>query len=327
MNTWERGSEGAGELGGTNTTEMAERVTASCPTCAAALRHRGWTRSERGARVPLLRCGSCGLSAVEWVESEEQRGEFFAAYSYESEAAWEVSQATAISLENWVRGMEPFRKLNRWLDIGCGAGALLRTAAAHGWQAEGTELSTVAAQRLQSAGVTVHVGTTESLQLPENAYDVVTMTEVLEHLPRPELVVRDAFRLLRPGGCFFLTTPNYNCVRRRLFGPEEVLVPPDHLFSFNPVSLRRLLRATGFTPVRVWTEGINPFLLLQRLRERGRPPETGHPWAGQWEQTTDLRLRAHQRPAWRALKQMANATMRITGGGDTLKATAIKPTE
>ena len=109
----------------------------------------------------------------------------------------------------------------RWLDFGCGAGALLKYLRDQG---------TIAGRPLELAGH--DVGSYANLlrdrdgfrilgleQLAEEApgtYDVISMIEVIEHLPAPLPPVETIARLLRPGGLLLLTTGNLDCpVARR----------------------------------------------------------------------------------------------------------------
>jgi len=296
----------------------------ACPVCRVDLRHAGWTVTEPqvgGQPIEVLRCPACGLVTTPWqFESEEELTAIYAQYSYHSETAWEVPTATWHSLRSWVRRMEPFRRANRWLDVGCGAGALLRVAAEQGWRVQGTELSTLAADRLRAEGFTVHVGFLGLLNIPPETFDVVTMIELIEHLPDPMGDLRTVHRLLRPGGALFLTTPNAGSLHCRWFGFRDTLGPPGHLWGFTTRAVRKMLYQTGFRPLRVWTDGLNPYRILRRIRAAG--PQGS---SDVWRQTQDLRERAVRNPAWRAAKFSVNVLMRMSGLGDTLKAIAVKP--
>jgi SAM-dependent methyltransferase len=54
------------------------------------------------------------------------------------------------------------------------------------------------------------------LPFSPQSFDVVSLFDVLEHLPRPAKVIGEIYRLLRPGGLFFLTLPNVANLRNRL---------------------------------------------------------------------------------------------------------------
>lgn len=279
-----------------------------------------WTKSDDGLAIQVRCCRSCGTAGVLWTQADEDRRKFFAAYSYSQESAWQMSPASQYSLEAWIRSLEPYRKLNRWLDVGCGAGGLLEVASAMGWDAEGTELSTVAAERLRNKGLDIHVGFLPELEIENDGYDVVSMTELLEHIKDPGQDIAKAYAILRQGGVLFLTTPNYASLKRRCFGPMEVLIPPDHLWSFSRTGLERLLGRAGFKQVKVWSEGLNPyrFLVLKSQKELSLQPRISR------EQTQALQPAAHQKGSWRAVKSIVNWTMRVGNLGDTLKAHAVK---
>lgn len=93
------------------------------------------------------------------------------------------------------------------LDLGAGVGDNLSTMAAMG-PAVGLELSASAARRASRAGV-VAVGDGARLPFREGAFDRVVCTEVLEHVEDPDAVLKEAARVLGPGGLAFVTSPNY----------------------------------------------------------------------------------------------------------------------
>ena len=103
----------------------------------------------------------------------------------------------------------------RVVDIGCGYGALATTIAnVTGVRVRALDvirqrLTTVRDRPEARGHVDLLVADAElGLPLKDGIADVVVATEVLEHLHHPERLLREAKRVLRPGGRLILTTPN-----------------------------------------------------------------------------------------------------------------------
>ena len=143
----------------------------------------------------------------------------------------------------------------RVLDVGCGDGALLASLRDMGWQVEGQEVDAQAASRAKEQyDIDVHVGEIEHIDLPEAAFDAVVMNHVVEHLPKPLLVLRRARALLKPSGELIATTPNCRSFGHARFGCEwRGLEVPRHLQVFSTITLQRLAETAGFAGIRVTT--------------------------------------------------------------------------
>ena len=81
----------------------------------------------------------------------------------------------------------------------------------------------------------------ESLLFPPNSFELVTFIESLEHIPNYVLALKEAFRVLKPGGAVFIQSI-------RSDRPNAV-VAKTHFHVLHPVTLARLLRWLGFNPV------------------------------------------------------------------------------
>ncbi len=130
---------------------------------------------------------------------------------------WHLQSRMALVLETIDRFTAP---QGRGLDIGCGTGFLLEQLAARGLSGVGVDLSPesveIANQRLAELGaadrLTAQVGS--AYEPPEGPFDLVTITDVLEHLEDPRACLTAARERLAPGGVIVVSTPN----RRSLHG-------------------------------------------------------------------------------------------------------------
>ncbi|AVR43845.1 class I SAM-dependent methyltransferase [Christiangramia fulva] len=85
----------------------------------------------------------------------------------------------------------------------------------------------------------------QSIPFEADSFDTVMATEVLEHCPDPELVLKEIYRVLKPGGVFFFTVPF-------LWNLHEV---PHDEYRFTPFALERILKNAGFRNINLKATG------------------------------------------------------------------------
>ena len=105
----------------------------------------------------------------------------------------------------------------RLLDVGCGTGAFLERAQKAGFLCEGIEICKPLADiAVRNVGCPVHIGLLSGLDLTECSFDVITMYDLIEHLPEPASDLRKVHKWLKPGGILFVLTPNDDALLRRI---------------------------------------------------------------------------------------------------------------
>jgi SAM-dependent methyltransferase len=78
------------------------------------------------------------------------------------------------------------------------------------------------------------------------------MWDVLEHLPNPLEYLKEVYRHLVPGGCLAINTVNSSSAWANLLGLRwQLIVPPEHLYYFSRPSLEILLKAAGFSILKI----------------------------------------------------------------------------
>ncbi len=230
---------------------MAGRV---CPLCARSsasffLQYAGYQ---------VFACGSCGLRFVDPQPSTDQMaalyGPSYFAHARPGEPGYDryVEEFDGIrrTFDDRLRRLpRPSPSGSRLLDVGAALGLFVERARAQGWQADGLEPSPWAAQYARDVlSQPVQTGTLEASRVPDGSYDVVTLWEVLEHLPDPRATLLEVHRALRPGGLLALSTPDAGSAVARVLGRRWLgwTKIPEHLFFFDRPTLRRLLDQAGF---------------------------------------------------------------------------------
>jgi len=157
-------------------------------------------------------------------------------------------------------GEEKGRRIAAWvgtgrrvLDLGCRDGTLTRYYVP-GNEVVGVDLDRAAlAQCERILGIqTRWADLTAELPFNDSSFDVVVASEVLEHLSWPEIVVREAARVLRAGGAFVGSVPNAFRLKNRLLFMLGIEYERDvtHLRRFSRRGLSGLL-SKYFSDVRV----------------------------------------------------------------------------
>jgi SAM-dependent methyltransferase len=136
------------------------------------------------------------------------------------------------------------------LDVGAGGGRFISEMQSRGgWCVRGLEpyAPTPSARTGGASSVTVDRGTLDDSPYPPESFDVVTLWEVLEHLPRPLDALRQIYRLLRPGGVLVLSVPNGDSFDAKIFGPYWCgLDVPRHFSVFSRAHIQTAVLAAGF---------------------------------------------------------------------------------
>jgi 2-polyprenyl-3-methyl-5-hydroxy-6-metoxy-1,4-benzoquinol methylase len=162
------------------------------------------------------------------------------------------------------------------LDIGGGTG---KTSRFFGLQDNRNKLhlvdiSSQAVDLANGAGICAQEVNIEASSLPFEAgvFDLVLCMEVIEHLMKPEFVISEAYRVLKPGGLLFISTPNLTALGDRilLFLGQRPLAmdwDPTHIRFYRFKDLQRLLESLGFSILHAESQGVYlPFRFPKRWK-------------------------------------------------------------
>jgi ubiquinone/menaquinone biosynthesis C-methylase UbiE len=157
---------------------------------------------------------------------------------------------------------ETLPKGGRLLDVGCGTGLFVERYLMTGGSALGLDISRgmIERARLRCPGSEFAVGTADTLPFADNSFDAVSSLLVFSYLKNPDLMLSEAYRVLRPGGTIAICTLGKKLLTRGIpmlyHISEKVNVKHVVMKNFgenyyNEQEMTSLFSGAGFSEVRV----------------------------------------------------------------------------
>jgi SAM-dependent methyltransferase len=241
--------------------DAAPQRTRVCPVCSSSRIVPFMTVTDNGhlrsldIKLPVYRCRACDVFFLNPPPPAEIGREYFAE-AYAGDGSKNIyyndefkDRTSRVRLELLSKQAPPGRRL---LDVGCGKGQFVRVARSEGWDAWGVELDAGAcAYAKDTLGLdTVLNGSLDHSDLPAQ-FDVVTLWDVIEHVPDPVDIFRQALRRLRPGGIVAVRTANIRSWGFDRHRSRWWAFGSDHRFYFSPHSLGVAMNRAGLTVAAV----------------------------------------------------------------------------
>lgn len=172
-----------------------------------------------------------------------------------------------------IKFIKKFVKGKNWLDVGSADGASVAAIKKEGFQTTGIEISETSrkfAKKYRKLDLYPH--TLDKFAKQNNIqWDIVSLFNVIEHIPEPIAVLKTANKLLSKNGFIVIEVPNFNSVSsyvQMLNGyADRHLLPYSHIMMFTMDSAKFALRKTGFEPLATWVWGMDFIELIKRIRK------------------------------------------------------------
>lgn len=216
----------------------------------------------------IVKCSQCGLVYLNPQPNEQEIHDLYfkqklvrSGGSEEILAAYLKDKAKFTAVyKTWLLQIEKYKNKGRLLDIGCAAGFFLNYARENGWEVKGIDISdwaiSIARKELE---LDVIQGTLPEANFPDEYFDVVTMFDVLEHLPNPSCELQIVRRILKRDGLLVVNVPNIDSFIAKINGKHwNKLIPPQHLYHFTPGHLLKMLEKGSFKILSIKTNNGDP---------------------------------------------------------------------
>lgn len=266
----------------------------------------------------IYRCVSCGQMMTAPPLSEEDLPGLYSKYYPRSGIDFESLEREAALVgklysawRRWLAGTNNqghylARPGQRVLDIGSGSCLSLLELRHMGVEAFAVETDPNVRAIAERYDLNVHIGSIHDTPFPNLSFDLITLNQVIEHVPDPGTLLRVVRDRLAPGGRVVLSFPNAMSLQRRLTGTRWInWHVPYHQHHFNKRSIELLAYKEGYRVERARTVTPNLWTVLQ-LGSLRKPPAEGvasATWEGRGG-TDDVRTSFSTRVRLRLLREL-----------------------
>jgi SAM-dependent methyltransferase len=219
------------------TDALEELRSSACPACGAGT-HADFPALGRTWR----RCAGCGTGVQSPLPAPSDLRRHYETTYPAIFSPGQADQARRDLFAAILDHIEPQPQAARLLDAGAAGGHLMAAAAGRGWRVIGLDLAHEACVTAHKAtGAPVVQADAAALPVRPATADILTLVNVLDHLPAPGAALHEAARVLAPGGRLVVRVPNGAFHRRlaRLFDDRPIAghTPVLHVVAFTPRGL------------------------------------------------------------------------------------------
>ena len=191
----------------------------------------------------LVECNRCHLAfinpRIQEVEEVYKENKIHTQYYEHTTACDEVEFSRRLNK------LKKFCSGGKVLDVGCATGSFLKLATERGFDVYGVEVNEYSAQISINAGFKVHKGLLQQDSFPTNFFDLVHMSDSIEHMENPLETLQLCTSFMKPGGYIMITTPDWDSSWARRFQ----IKPTDHLYYFTQKTLGMLIGKAGLEQI------------------------------------------------------------------------------
>ena len=271
-----------------------EVIARNCPLCGTASYLEIY--KERGA-VGIVRCKNCGLVYTNPMVKEPEKNYWGDEKKYFEEARLifegKGKSHRDVNYIDDLKMIERFKPTGNFLDIGTNMGMFLRHTRGKRWDVTGIEPSPSLSQMARKYfGLNIKTSYLNEAGFKDESFDIVTMTDVFEHIEEPKKMLGDIKRVLKRSGILFIKVPNgrYNLLKLGLakmtgrLKDYDIFDSYEHLTHFSHDTLKKMLEESGFKIKKIYIG--RPIQLPAWHKYVGHYYQYPSPWFMDWKNHT-----------------------------------------
>lgn len=218
-------------------------VNLACPICDSSDFKLLFKKSEE----PFVRCKSCSLVMI---NPRPVYDNIIETYDEKYSQGYAEKKAKKLKrIRPWVKKVKKTIPAGRWLDVGCSACFVVLAAHEAGFEAFGVDVESWGVEygKAELGLKNLSQGALEEQNYPDNFFNVISMYDVIEHVPDLNSYVSELKRILAPNGILDIRTPDVEHWKvPKDLKSWEAVIPSEHLYNFSYKTLAQLLNNHDF---------------------------------------------------------------------------------
>ncbi len=210
----------------------------------------------------LKKCKNCNFIFSSKIPNIEMINECYSGY----DRSVVLSDNSIKNIEKIIRRQIKKYNINTILDIGCGNGEFLDIYKKFEKETYFTEFGEDLIYKLKQKHKFIEGGMNP---ITEKKFDLVILSEVIEHTNDPTSLIKSISNLQNQGGLIYITTPNYNSLEHIILKRDYgIFTYPEHLCYFTIASLDILLRKNGYKKIYGYSSNFSLYRFLEYFNKR-----------------------------------------------------------
>lgn len=201
-------------------------------------------------KMTWCRCEGCKHVFTDGYFTDEALKIVFSKTNENQKVGYDAERQRLVSAK-MVERVLPHMQSGCWLDVGFGNASLLFTAHEYGFEPVGVDLRAENVNVLKKLGIEAYCRELARID-HYGRYQVISLADVLEHMPYPKEALDVCFKLLAPGGVIMISLPNIDSYIWKLLDLNKTNPywgELEHYHNFGRVRLFDLLKECGFVPL------------------------------------------------------------------------------
>lgn len=262
-----------------------------CPLCDSTyLKGYAIDCSRIGPHISRVKCNNCRVVFANPMADDEELTRYYVDYyddtihealqskQHSIDRIRQIRSYTKADIDREAPYISKYKTSGRFLDVGCGLGLGLAFANQLDFELYATEFDEGAIRFVKEHfDVKVFHGELLEAGFPDNHYDMIHISHVIEHVSDPIAYIREMYRILKKGGILFIATPDiesnlyqwYRAFNLLKLSVPKVIDGLEHTFIFPQSTLRNLCEEQGFKTLE--HRGVSIMEKFSNLRRYNMP--------------------------------------------------------